>query len=204
MTNSRFPKGRSTAALFTHLALAASGTALIFAGMAEAASPARPEPTGRVVNRVQAEKATAAYFTRLDVNGDGRLDNADLEAARVQVRNMRFDAADANRDGSISRVEFVAAKAGPDAFPVEDPNGRFGTPRSIDTASPIQLLAWMADSNHDGAISKDEFTAAAEKRFALLDSDQDGNISSEERHDARRALLSDAHRKWDADKATAN
>jgi hypothetical protein len=45
-----------------------------------------------------------------------------------------------------------------------------------------------ADSNGDKAITKAEFRAAAEARFAKADTNNDGKISSEEHQAARKAM----------------
>ena len=54
---------------------------------------------------VQADSATDAYFRSLDLNGDGYVSLA--EAAGDAVVVNRFDKADRNRDGKLSRKEFA-------------------------------------------------------------------------------------------------
>ena len=54
----------------------------------------------------QADSATDAYFRALDLNGDGYVSLA--EAAGDPVVVNRFDRADKNRDGKLSRAEYDA------------------------------------------------------------------------------------------------
>ncbi len=52
------------------------------------------------------------------------------------------------------------------------------------------------DANGDGAISKDEWMAAADARFAKMDADGDGSISQDEwkgAHEAMRKRMKDHH-----------
>ena len=52
----------------------------------------------------QADKTTDAYFRSLDLNGDGFVSLS--EAAGDEVVVSRFDRADKNRDGKLSRAEY--------------------------------------------------------------------------------------------------
>ena len=57
------------------------------------------------ITRVEAKAAAEAAFAKLDVNHDGKLDAGDRAARMGEM----FDKIDANKDGTISRDEFVAA-----------------------------------------------------------------------------------------------
>jgi Ca2+-binding EF-hand superfamily protein len=58
---------------------------------------------------VQADSATDSYFRSLDLNGDGYVSSA--EAAGFRDIVIRFDKADRNRDGKLSRAEFARLKS---------------------------------------------------------------------------------------------
>lgn len=68
-----------------------------------------------IVTRAEAQARATQMFARLDVNKDGKLDQADREMARQQMREKIFAKLDANGDGSISKAEFMAGgDQGPD------------------------------------------------------------------------------------------
>ena len=50
------------------------------------------------------------------------------------------------------------------------------------------MLMRMADSNRDGAVTRDEFTAAAATRFDAADTNRDGTLTPAERQAARSAM----------------
>ena len=54
----------------------------------------------------RAQNAENAVFTALDQNGDGGLDKDEAQVERTL--RYDFDEVDANRDGSVSREEFLA------------------------------------------------------------------------------------------------
>ena len=56
----------------------------------------------------QSQNATEKYFESLDLNGDGYVSIA--EAAGHEEVVKRFDRADKNRDGKLSRKEFANLK----------------------------------------------------------------------------------------------
>ena len=50
------------------------------------------------------------------------------------------------------------------------------------------MMMHMADANKDGVVTKDEFTAAALKRFDAMDTNKDGTVTAQERRAARQAM----------------
>ncbi|WP_200844705.1 MULTISPECIES: EF-hand domain-containing protein [unclassified Novosphingobium] len=219
------------------LTLGLSVAALSIGGVACAQAPAAPDRPGHerpkidangdgVVTRAEAQAAAAAMFAKLDVNKDGKIDQADRELARQQKREGKFAKLDTNKDGSISKAEFMADRGpegrgrGPGMDGPPPPPGEMGKdgpgkdgPRGEGRGhhgkrgghgfgggrmgGGMMAMARDADTNHDGAISKDEFMAAAMKRFDAADTNHDGKVTKEEKQAAREAMKA----QWEAKRA---
>lgn len=148
-----------------------------------------------------AEKAT---FNRMDADHDGKLTPQEMAsvhkamtqveiaaenseaAAMVQGKTARrgskapaataedaavaqalFDRLDANHDGTVSTAEMQAAHSRP--------------PPAETRPAPTGLgMAAVLDVNHDGRISATEHAAIARARFARMDTNGDGFVSSQE------------------------
>jgi Ca2+-binding EF-hand superfamily protein len=149
---------------------------------------------------------TRARFARLDRNGDGVVDAAEVEAALAQraARHKgerkggqrllrRFDA---DRDGTATRDEFMKSVA--DHFAQLDLNndgritdddlppamrgrgvltGNADGPRRGLGRRALGLLR-EADADKDGVVTREEMVAAAERRFAGLDRNKDGKLDA--------------------------
>lgn len=211
---------------FRKLTLGLSVAALAIGGAACAQAPASPPQDGPrmerpridangdgTVTRAEAQAAATALFARLDVNKDGKLDQADRELGRQQKRDKMFAKLDTNGDGSISKTEFAADKGpegrGPDGPGKDGPRGEHGRhgPGKGGHGGPgrghgphgggMMAMARDADTNKDGAISQAEFMAAAMKRFDAEDTNHDGQVTKAEREAAHAAQKA----KWEARKA---
>ena len=106
--------------------------------------------------------AFAQMGERVDPYGDVTVAKADA----VKAATTRFDALDANKDGSVSAEEMTAGS-----------NGRGGRGMR------------RADANGDGAISKDEFAASQVNRFNRMDLDKDGQLTKAERDEFRAQMM---------------
>jgi Ca2+-binding EF-hand superfamily protein len=94
-----------------------------------------------IAQDVAAPAQARPHHARGDADGDGRISQAEFVAPRLQ----RLTAADANRDGSVTREEMRAA----------------GQARRAErTAARFDRL----DADRDGALSRAEFTAARPMR----------------------------------------
>jgi hypothetical protein len=108
----------------------------------------------------------------LDTNGDGMVTRAEAEAAA----NDMFGRMDRNNDGRLDQTDRGGmggggAGAGPGA------GGGQGGGRMLQ----------MLDGNGDGAVTREEFSAAMLQRHARMDSNSDGSVSAAEREAAEAA-----------------
>ncbi len=175
--------------------------ALSFAGIAYAAeAPAGPDPLGdKDQTKAEFQAKGAQMFDQMDANKDGKLDPADRAAHEGQM----FIQIDTNKDGSLSREEFTAAHQGGPAGDhgqpamAGGPSGPHGSgphgggKHGGDQGGMGMMMLQMADTNKDGAVSRDEFLAAHAKHFDMVDANHDGKLTKVERqaaHDKMRAM----------------
>lgn len=119
--------------------------------------------SGRMMGGPRGNGASGgAYVQPVAMFGGWSVDDV-LARAGTAFANM-----DANRDGVLSRDEFMAGRMGPGA-------GR-------NQARQAERMEFKAarfdamDANHDGKVGRDEFLAAARARFAGADANGDGRI----------------------------
>lgn len=144
------------------------------------------------VTRTEMQTHAAAMFDGMDANKDGKLDPADREAHMTAM----FDRIDNNRDGAISREEFMAHHRPATAGQGKDTGeghrmGHGGRHRMGHDMG--KHMARMADANKDGAVSRDEFMAAANQRFDRADANKDGQVTREERRASYQAMRQHRH-----------
>lgn len=182
------------------IAISAASLAVAGAALAQPSGPPQGGWGGRSeqgpVTRADFQAQIDKLFAKLDVNGDGKLDQADRDARRAKM----FDKLDTNHDGSISRAEFDAAagkrhgrmgdrgpgKHGQRFGDAGGPGGRHGPDGH--RGMGLAMIGKMADTNGDGAISKDEFTKAALAMFDRADANGDGTVTPEERKAMRQQM----------------
>jgi len=159
------------------VALTASGAAL-----------AQDRQAAPEMTRAAAEQRAIEAFSKLDVNGDGKIDTADREARQ----KARFDRIDADSNGAISFAEFTAKRSRPDgerAGRGERDGQRMGMRggRGMRGGYGTGLRGNVA-ANQDGAVTQAEFAAAVLARFDAADADKDGTVSATERKSQRDAM----------------
>ena len=189
------------------IAIGLSLAALAIAGTALAEQAMGPgHGSDRTTTRVEALARAGQLFARLDVNGDARIDPADREARRAAA----FERIDANKDGQISRTEFAAMRPGTGdhgmgGAGMHEGGGEPGMSSDQRDGNHMRghgmhgqrmggmMLMRMADSNRDGAVTRDEFAAAAATRFDAADTNRDGQLTPAERQAARGAMRERMH-----------
>ena len=172
------------------------GLTLLALGVAGGAYAAETRPDGDPLgdkNQTKAEfmaKGTQ-MFDKMDVNRDGKLDQAD----RAAHQSQRFDRTDTNHDGALSRDEFVAAHQpgaranGPAAGGPDRRRGSRGGAHKGDHGNRGGgMMMKMADTNKDGVVGRDEFLAAHNHHFDMLDANHDGQLTQAERQAARQKM----------------
>ncbi|BFI95556.1 MAG: hypothetical protein RSP_10660 [Rhodanobacter sp.] len=98
-------------------------------------------------------------FAEADANHDGVVTLAEFQAAR----SARFDHLDRNGDGYIGMGDIPALL------------------RSRPKAEQrMKALIRLADTDHDGRVSRAEFIAAGNRAFALADRNHDGVVDKNE------------------------
>ena len=126
---------------------------------------------------------------RLDTDNDGRISRAEFDKGRAE-RDARmaqhaeradrdgkrkheapdFTVLDTNKDGQLSKPEFMAA-----------------APTSASTPPNGAALVTKLDANKDGKVSADEYRAPILGTFDRADTNKDGTLSPNERQAAGQA-----------------
>jgi Ca2+-binding EF-hand superfamily protein len=101
----------------------------------------------------------------------------------------------ANHDGRISRDEFLAARAkrfdqfdrNHDGYIDDQDMPRF-VRANADRMQKLQAVLNLADANHDGRVSRDEYMAASGRMFERIDVNHDGYIDQGELQQAAQRI----------------
>lgn len=178
-----------------HLLISALAAGTIVTGsavaLAQISTGTQPAPRGHpffenmdanqdgVVTRAEVTAATEKRFADLDTDRDGKVSQAERQAAREAMRarrtTERFAALDADKNGQLSPQEFDAAR---------DKRGRpgMGAERKGHGRG-----GWGQGERGRGSqadVAKADFMAPALRRFDVMDSNDDGKITAEERDSA--------------------
>jgi Ca2+-binding EF-hand superfamily protein len=142
----------------------------------------------------------AKMFDRLDTNHDGVVTQAEFDAVMAKSPHAadsrrhaptwdrlasRFDT---NHDGQISRAEFDAVRA-----QREQQMASGGGAHMHRAGFAAQMFA-KADLNHDGRVSMQEATQAAQQWFDSADANHDGTLSPDEMRAMHKAMRPAAQR----------
>jgi Ca2+-binding EF-hand superfamily protein len=170
-------------ALGSVLGLAGLTFSALSAAQAKEGDGKAPDPHHRPGRAAFAEH----WFERMDANKDGQLSRQEAETGTLRL----FDRLDANKDGTLTKAE---AETGAPALRKEELSARFG---ALDTNKDARLSADESkipprffeklDSNHDGALTLEEFLAQPdfgegrrEFVFDQADHNHDGKVTRAE------------------------
>ena len=125
------------------------------------------------ISRAEAQAGKGGFaqrFTEMDANSDGYLDRADRALRRTRERAAFFGGADANKDGRLSRDEFVVEQGARGAERrerfakrVEAAGKQFKARQAPTEAEQLQRAGAafdLMDANKDGTVTRVEFDAA--------------------------------------------
>lgn len=179
----------------TPIILGLSLAAILTAGCAYAAQgDGKADSDGNgVLTRAEAQTGAGTRFARMDVNKDGKIDQADRQLRREAMKTRMFDRLDADHNGQLTKAEFTAASSG------HDRGGRMAANESGEARGQhhggghgrrggMMGMDRMADADGNGAITQAEFQTAALKRFDTMDTNKDGQVTQAERQAARAQM----------------
>ena len=155
-----------------------------------------------VVDEADHKIHAAERFAKADTDGNGELTQAEMKAAREAQRaeraerrgerraeraDRRFASLDTDKSGGLSQAELDAGREKMDAK--RKGGERRGKMRrgGHREHGPMAMMR-EADSNRDKRLTREEFIAAHEKRFAAMDADGDGKVTAAERKAAREKM----------------
>lgn len=141
-----------------------------------------------VITKAEAMARSDALFAKMDADGNDMLNEADKQAHL----KARFAEMDADTNGAISETEFMTAHAKKMEMRKEHMGAMNGGRGYKNNKQDRHLgdggALRQADVDGDKAISKAEFTAAAQDRFAKKDTDGNGEISQTEQSVTRKGM----------------
>ncbi|HVU86745.1 MAG TPA: EF-hand domain-containing protein [Pirellulales bacterium] len=122
-----------------------------------------------------------ALFGRLDANQDGQLTTDEVPAEKERLLKRLLRKADADRDGKLSRQEFIAGLSEPPADRLAQASTQENRPLpGMNRDGFFRRL----DANGDGRVTSDELPAERRERLSMLlkraDADGDGAMTLKE------------------------
>lgn len=136
------------------------------------------------VTRAEAEAATTAMFTEMDLDTDGFLTQDEMRAFHMAQRDEMRGKRGGMKDGEA-----------PDDRPRRERDPEKMAARMAEMQAKGAERFAAIDTDADGRLSPVEFAAQHLERFSKADTNADGSISAEE-HQAARAEMKESRGKW--------
>ena len=140
---------------------------------------------------------------RLDTNGDGSVDLAEMQAARPDFTVENFNAADSNGDGLLGRDELHAAhgKARQHKNLDTDGDGSFSLAEMQKVHPDLTQEQYAAfDGDKDGKLTRTELKQGfGREMFSRIDQDGSGGVSLSEMQSHRSGATQEDFAKLDTD-----
>ncbi len=127
------------------------------------------------------DHSSTMIFEEMDSNKDGLISKKEFDA----YQNKHFKKMDANHDGKITIEEFEAAFSSMHQDHCDEPHHGFGQHHGYDeqhSDSFISKRFEAADTNHDGALSREEAKSMPMvlEHFDEIDTNKDGKVTLDE------------------------
>lgn len=141
------------------------GTALCMMLQAEDPKEAKRRQMGAAM------MAGAKLLKSLDQNGDGELSRAEIEMASATLKDM-----DTDGDGKVSSEE-LGIGSNPLAQSYGSSDGAAESP-----SKPQKMMGKpkISDRNGDGKVTAEDLPERARARFAMMDTNKDGELDADE------------------------
>jgi len=140
---------------------------------------------------------------RLDTNGDGSVDLAEMQAARPDFTVEKFNAADANHDGLLSRDEMHGARGkGRHHRNLDtDGDGNYSFEEMQEAHPDLTQDQYAAfDADKDGKLTRPELKQGfGREMFSRIDKDGSGGVSLSEMQSHRSGATQEDFAKLDTD-----
>lgn len=127
---------------------------------------------GQMAQRRGGGQAGGRMLARIDTNGDGVISREENRAGAEAA----FARMDTNGNGTIDADE----RRGPQARAGQREQGKKMGRHGGGGARQGGIAAMMGDSNRDGTITRAEYDSQSAERFAMLDTNKDGQIDPAE------------------------
>ena len=145
---------------------------------------------------VTREEADAAHKLMASEWHDERTKRLADRGTQMPDRNARFDALDTNKDGQISRQEYVSAQPQIHERRMTAMNGGKGGKMRMHRMGMAMhgRMFDTADANKDGKVSLQEMQTLALQHFDSADANHDGTLTPEERRQMHLRMKAERQR----------